>query len=704
MGLGYQPLSAIDRKITACPQYDKYFDKPANGKLVKKLADKNGGVEETVKQMVALVNNNYKEVERAKHLVKGATTYQTAKNIFDFLYKHIKYNLERGEILNSPAASYWFGQVKARQNPDDTDNWPVDCDDFSIFAASFLKSLGLPWAFRIASYNGTSYSHVYCVVPGKTEIIIDPVYYAFNKEKPYKKQKTFSSQNKQLSGMEIYTQGISGLSGLGSFNVNDRIIELAGGEHFSGLGFAGVDDEEAVADVALLGYLGDTLKTAKANPGAIADTYENPAQFIGMLEKAISGMNTKDEEDILNILAEQENRMLSGMGGHSLNGVFSGNEDFYIDEDYTGYEPELPGLEYHYQDGERYFTSLDGFFGRIRMFRRMAKRHRTKKYKRLLRKKPIKAARYKAKTTKRLARRSVRRVKRRKILKNAARFFNKVNPVTLVARNSLRALLALNFMNISGALVRNKKAYGKVLDLYTKMGGKSSIVAKTIAKGAKRKPMLKRKGRINMSGFEGLGVTDDLSAVLKTAGGIIKKIIGWLKERKQLKVVAKEKGISIKDARAKYKAGDIKLPPPKEKKEHKLWDKAKAFVQDQAAPQQPAQQPYVERNEGYQVDRGLPDSNNLELSAWQYAKNNIGGSDAINLFEQFIKDYPKSEHLNEARDIIKDLKQKKYKKYGIIGAALAAGAGLIYVINEKFTGKAVSAKTKQKPLKGIKLK
>jgi len=606
MNLGYSPLSAIDRKIEPCPQYDKYFPKPKNGTPVKKLLTANGGVEDTVMQMIDIVNNNYTEVEKAKHLVKGANTYQTAKNIFDFLYKHIKYNLERGEILNTPAVSYYWGQVLARQNPDNTQAHPIDCDDFSIFAASFLKSLGLPWGFRIASYDGKNFSHVYCIVPGAQEIIIDPVYYYFNKEKPYKKQQTYigsSGTINNLSGMNIYYQGVKGLSGLGYADRND-IYELAGLGNIQGLG----DVESDNHDTALLGYLKENLRIAKQNPQLLKDTYKNPQQFSNMLDKAISAIGTEKEDEILAQLAAQEQQMILS-GTHSLSGVSGDDEDWYVDEDYTGEEPELAGLEYEYDnEGNRYFTSLEGFFGRLRFLRKIRNRHRAKKYKRLMRKSPARAQRYKSRYQRRDKRRVARRKKVRRFLKNAGRFLTKVNPLAIVARNSLRALLALNFLGLSTKLKADPKAFSKLVSWYKSVGGKASVITNSVNKGARRKPLMKKRGKAQVSGLAGFGVIEDISSLAKTAGGIIKKIFQWLKERKQLKKVAKEKGITIKDARAQYKEGKIKLPE-KPKKEHKFINKVKTFVKDNAAPAvqenyqpaQPVQQPYTPRENGYMV-------------------------------------------------------------------------------------------------------
>ena len=576
--LGYTPLSAIDRKITACPQYDKYFDKP-KGQLRKKLLDADGGVEDTVKQMMNIVNKHYLEVDKAKHLVKGKTTFETAEKIFDFLFKHIKYNIERGEILNTPAASYYLGQVMARQNPDNTKDYPVDCDDFTIFAASFLKALDLPWAFRIASYDGQKYSHVYCIVPGKKDIIIDPVFYAFNQEKDYKKQKTYKGTSNNLSGMNIHYQGINGLSGIGNPDIQRTMIELSGGVHFDGLGLGNIDDDQ---DIELQGYLNDTLRVVKAQPGLVRDTYKNPGDFIGMLEKAISGLNTSEEQEILEELTKLENKMIA-TGKHSLNGI-GGNEEFFEDEMFE-YDPEeLEGVEYIYEGGKRYFAPMSGFFGSLGLFRKLRKKIRSWRTKRLTRKgKTSKLKKVQSRWKKRDTRRVKRKEKVRSFFKKVGKFLNKINPVTVVARNGLRLLLRMNFMNVAGRLVNDENAYKKVLDLFEKMGGKRSAVAKTIAKGAKRKPMFKKEGSVSgLSGMEGFGGLGSIAGAIGAAGGIIKKIISWFKERRAQKKTLKAEGKSGKEIREVFQKErqDRRLERKSDKDRPGFLNRAMNFAQD----------------------------------------------------------------------------------------------------------------------------
>ena len=45
-----------------------------------------------------------------------------------------------------------------------------DCDDFSMYLAALLKSVGLPATFRAVGFNGRALSHVYVVGPGNTKL------------------------------------------------------------------------------------------------------------------------------------------------------------------------------------------------------------------------------------------------------------------------------------------------------------------------------------------------------------------------------------------------------------------------------------------------------------------------------------------------------------------------------------------------------
>ena len=108
---------------------------------------------------------------------KGATVRDTARNIYNFLKQNIKYKIEPGsaQTVKSPAALLAHGYG--------------DCKHYSKFAAGILENLGIPYAYRFASYKifDPQPGHVFVVVnPGTAnELWIDPVLPKFDQKKEY---------------------------------------------------------------------------------------------------------------------------------------------------------------------------------------------------------------------------------------------------------------------------------------------------------------------------------------------------------------------------------------------------------------------------------------------------------------------------------------------------------------------------------------
>jgi len=222
--LGYAPLSAIDRPIKESRNLDYLFPKPI-GK--EEIVIGNASVKQTVAKMHEIVEQDYTLLTQATEKLFNINGSRIAisKNIFDFIFKHIKYNLEKGEQLRNPAVTYDLAQRKAREFYKQygyySQDYSADCDDIAIFVAAILKNLNIPYAFRIASYTASgAFSHVYVITfdeEGK-EIIIDPVYHRFNAEKTPTKKTTYDKNMNTLSGIPVLY-----LSGSGSENI-DKII------------------------------------------------------------------------------------------------------------------------------------------------------------------------------------------------------------------------------------------------------------------------------------------------------------------------------------------------------------------------------------------------------------------------------------------------------------------------------------------------
>jgi len=125
----------------------------------------------------------------------GGSRRATARKIFNFLKNNVRYVIEPGskQTVKSPAAILATGYG--------------DCKHYSLFAGGVLQNLGIPFAYRFASYKmfDKQPQHVFVVVnPGTSnEIWIDPVVGDFDYKKPY----TYATDRK----MALYS-----ISGIGA--------------------------------------------------------------------------------------------------------------------------------------------------------------------------------------------------------------------------------------------------------------------------------------------------------------------------------------------------------------------------------------------------------------------------------------------------------------------------------------------------------
>ncbi|HCS20163.1 MAG TPA: hypothetical protein DIW47_06310 [Bacteroidetes bacterium] len=300
-----QPYFNIDsissgyRPIKEGRQYDGYFPLPDER---DRIIIKDGNVHDTVDLMKRVVWKYLGDTKKIAGVLKSSSTMQTCRNIWEFLYHHIQYKLDKQgtEELRRPARS-WKERVRG-----------IDCDCFSIFTSSILTNLKIPHSFRITKYEEDQYQHVYVVVPhaGKT-ILIDPVLSLFNYEKPFTQKKDFSMN---LSGIDVAV-----LSGH-----EDPLTRALLGNVTETL----PKDKEAQME-AMLVYLMRTRSAIALNPETIAH-FEDPDAYLQMLDYAISYWNTDKREQALEILIqnEEELNIRRGLSGNSLSGFFQKVGDF----------------------------------------------------------------------------------------------------------------------------------------------------------------------------------------------------------------------------------------------------------------------------------------------------------------------------------------------------------------------------------------
>lgn len=193
------------RAIRPGTEYERFFKGKSQG--TDPILAKDASVYDTLDLMEKVVHACHSQVtELARHL-QGNSRKKTCQNIFEFMYNHFQYKLDKAgeEQLRTPLRS-WADRKSG-----------IDCDCYSIFVACLLTELNIPFAFRIIKLNGrANYQHVYVVVPtmgdaiGDTRtsfLVIDPVLTKFDAEAPGITDK----HDKGMSGLGIPVRLLNGL-------------------------------------------------------------------------------------------------------------------------------------------------------------------------------------------------------------------------------------------------------------------------------------------------------------------------------------------------------------------------------------------------------------------------------------------------------------------------------------------------------------
>lgn len=118
---------------------------------------------------------------------KGRTQQETCKNIFDYIKSNFTYVADGGEqIIKLPSAL-----LRKKVG---------DCKSYSLFTASILENLKIPYKFVYTSYSANPIpQHVYVVT--ENGCIIDVVYGTFNAEKKPTYKYTQDMNVRYMSGI-----------------------------------------------------------------------------------------------------------------------------------------------------------------------------------------------------------------------------------------------------------------------------------------------------------------------------------------------------------------------------------------------------------------------------------------------------------------------------------------------------------------------
>lgn len=172
-------------------EYDSYFPRAIGQSITKK---KGATVADTIRFIPNVVYDTLPHTKRfAFEVIKAPTLYETCKNLWEFVFNHIKYRKDEDgkEQVRSPARS-WSDRQQG-----------VDCDCYTVFISSILTNLKIKHVLRITKYGEDHFQHIYPIVPignGKY-ITIDCVVLRFNYEEPYTEKKDTAMDLEYLNGV-----------------------------------------------------------------------------------------------------------------------------------------------------------------------------------------------------------------------------------------------------------------------------------------------------------------------------------------------------------------------------------------------------------------------------------------------------------------------------------------------------------------------
>lgn len=178
-GIGY--TAAKKRKIKPGHEYTPLIE-GVQYKNRRVVISPDASVEETVKLLDQIANETAHQTRKLAGALYHPDVKTYCKNIWDFLYNHIQYKLDKDgeEELREPARA-WKDRASG-----------VDCDCYSLFISTLLRNKNIPHFFRVVKmYGRDNYQHIYVVVPHSrtwtfhdpsTYTPIDPVMETFGKD------------------------------------------------------------------------------------------------------------------------------------------------------------------------------------------------------------------------------------------------------------------------------------------------------------------------------------------------------------------------------------------------------------------------------------------------------------------------------------------------------------------------------------------
>lgn len=193
------------RRLRDGREFDHLFPPPGEKDTTIK---KSANVEDTMKLIRTALPKTLWQTEKIAKVLKGRTLEETCSNIWHFVYEHIQYKRDEEGVE----------QVRSPRRAWSVRKTGVDCDCYTVFILSILRSLDIDCLARITKYpkrypEVPRWQHVYPIVPkpGHLEdyiderdyyIVIDCVKDRFDDEQPYLECKDYDMRLDYLDGIE----------------------------------------------------------------------------------------------------------------------------------------------------------------------------------------------------------------------------------------------------------------------------------------------------------------------------------------------------------------------------------------------------------------------------------------------------------------------------------------------------------------------
>jgi len=181
-----------ERYIREGKEYDKLFPKP---NLTEKTVKRGATVDDTVKFIPKVVMKTKWQTEKLAEQLKGENIYETCRNIWEFIYTHVRYHKDDAglEQIRSPAR-LWHDRFRG-----------VDCDCYTVTICGLLLNCDVDIGsiiLRITKYKNDYFQHIYPMV--QTEkgnyITLDCVVDKFDYEEPYTEKQDTKMDLQYLDG------------------------------------------------------------------------------------------------------------------------------------------------------------------------------------------------------------------------------------------------------------------------------------------------------------------------------------------------------------------------------------------------------------------------------------------------------------------------------------------------------------------------